>query len=289
MVATLILAQILAADPAAVKTRIRGSVEASLRRKVGQHSSALAAQVARLLRWRGNLIRDIHPDDRIAVDYELDAEGEPLLGALDYRGSAITLKAYRFTGPDQIARFYDAKGQLIEPLMKHHPVPTYVQITENVQDQRGLRKHHGIDFKAAMGAPVILPFAGTVKRVNWSTRFNGNCVEVLYTKPRMLARFLHLDTVVAGVKAGAKLPAGFRVGTVGNTGRSSAPHLHYELRSLRGAVLRPLKVHATEVRQLPPGSMPLFRARMVEARHRLEGKPSLQGALLPAAERSSRP
>ena len=54
-----------------------------------------------------------------------------------------------------------------------------------------------------------------------------------------VARFLHLDRVF--VRRGQKLTAGARIGAVGSTGRSSAPHLHYEIRKFRSTKKSPVK------------------------------------------------
>ena len=60
------------------------------------------------------------------------------------------------------------------------------------------------------------------------------------------ARFLHLLEVDATTTRGAKLQAGAAIAKVGSTGRSSAPHLHYDLRNKAGTILDPLAWHGTE-------------------------------------------
>ena len=90
-----------------------------------------------------------------------------------------------------------------------------------------------MDFKAPVGTPVYMPWAGTVKRVNWNWKYNGNCLEIS-TPDGKLVRFLHLQELDGSLKAGMKVKAGQRIADSGNTGRSFAPHLHYELRSSSG-------------------------------------------------------
>ena len=65
----------------------------------------------------------------------------------------------------------------------------------------GVSKHHVIDLKAPTGTPIILPFRGTVQRVNWIRRVNGNCVEVKYSDGN-LRRFLHLHDVSKDLRPG---------------------------------------------------------------------------------------
>ena len=228
-------------EPAPLTVVIRGSLEQSFTRAVPAHGEALSAEVARLLRWRGDVNRQIHAGDRVVLIYSEPATGEPELLALQFMGLQLQLQAYRYTGADQIARYYDAAGALIEPEMVNTPVPATVQITETMQHGRGRRHHNGIDLKAAQGTPIRMPFAGQVRRVNWSTRANGNCIEVTYDSG-LVGRFLHLYRVHPEVRVGARLPADAPLGQVGSTGHSNAAHLHYEI--LReGTPLEPLDVH----------------------------------------------
>ncbi len=224
--------------------RIKGSISQSLRKVVGKDGAALAAQTARLLRWKGDVIRNVQPNDRLSILHAPDTEGQPQLVAMVYSGSEISLQAYRFPDEDGIARYYDEYGQMIEPALKKNPVPAWVQITEIVQSGRGKRRHRGLDFKAPIGTPIILPWDAKITRVNWSTRRNGQCVEARFGN-KNIALFLHLDKIDPKTRPGAWLKAGDQIGTVGNTGRSTAAHLHYEMHSADAKLLDPIKVHGT--------------------------------------------
>lgn len=272
MLTALILAA-LATPPSAAQAKIRGSIEATLTRKVGSDGPALAAQVARLLRWRGDVVHDVHPRDELSLLWETDDAGEPILVALTYRGAELELEAHRFTDASGVARYYDPDGLLVEPMLEDHPVPDYEQITEDVQSGRGRRTHNGIDLKAEEGTPIYLPYDATVYRVNWLTHINGNCLEVKYRESGIFARFLHLDAVASGLRPGQTLRAGTEIGTVGNTGRSSAPHLHYELRTSSGVVLRPVEVHGTRTATVAPDRGAAFRATVERNRRVLAGGP----------------
>jgi murein DD-endopeptidase MepM/ murein hydrolase activator NlpD len=257
MLATLLVTTVVAAPPSAIHVAVVGSIDAALTHVLPHEGGALAAQVARLLRWRGDIVKNIHRGDDLQLVYE--SEPQPELVALKYRGSEISLSAYRYLAEDGQLRFYDEEGRLIEPVLKNAPTAVYTQITELVQHGRGKRKHAGIDLKAPEGTPVRLPFEAQVLRVNWSRRVNGNCVEVAYPEGR-IARFLHLARVAKGLQAGMRLQPGAEVGTVGSTGHSLAPHLHYEIRDPDDRPIDPLVLHGTTHDALPASARQAFAA-----------------------------
>ncbi|MEZ0314614.1 MAG: M23 family metallopeptidase [Myxococcota bacterium] len=242
--------------PTSITMTVEGSIEATLQRALpSKDASELAAQVARLMRWRGDFIRHAQRGDVMTLLYE-QGETQQELVAVAYRGQELRLTAYRYADENGVQRFYDENGTLIEPGIKNSPVARYTQITERVDPGRGNRRHAGMDFKAPTGSPVRLPFAGRVNRVNWN-RVNGRCVEVAIGGGR-LVRFLHLDSIAKNVKPGAQLAIGSSIGTVGNTGRSSAPHLHYEIRDSGDHPLEPDKIHGTFVVKLGKEQQPDF-------------------------------
>ncbi len=266
MLAVLFACSTLAAAipaPTSLTLTVEGSIEATLARALpSKDASELAAQVARLMRWRGDYIRHAQKGDAMTLLYE-QGETQQELVALAYRGQEIKLTAYRYDDENGVPRFYDENGTLIEPGIKNSPVARYTQITERVDPGRGNRRHAGMDFKAPTGSPVRLPFAGRVNRVNWN-RVNGRCVEVAVGGGR-LVRFLHLDSIAKNVKPGTQLAVGAAIGTVGNTGRSSAPHLHYEIRDSGDHPLEPDKIHGTFTVKLGKEQQPAFaktRARL---------------------------
>ncbi len=264
----LFTAAMTASSPSSVRTSIKGSIEASLVRVVGGDGPALAAQVARLLRWRGDVVRNVQPRDELRLLYE--HAPDPELLAIVYRGSEIQLTAYRFDDGGGVPRFYDQDGTLVEPRLVANPVPDYVQITEVPQRGSGKRRHKGLDLKAPEGTPVLLPFAAVVTRVNWATRANGKCIEVAYGDGSV-ARFLHLSEVDPLVTVKARLKAGVRLGAVGSTGRSSAPHLHYEMRDRDGSVINPLDRHGTKTARLTPHQKIAFDTQRAEYDRALRG------------------
>ncbi len=256
---TLLIALSIFGSSYYVSAEVVGSIEATLTKQTGSHGPALAAQTARLLGWKGDVARHVYRGDKLRLAYTI--EEVPQLLALEYDGLKIDIGAYGFKGKDGIRRYYDAQGKGIEPAIKHSPLSNYDQITEVPQRGRGKRRHSGVDFKAATGTPIHMPFNGRVNRVNWSTRINGKCIEVIFPSGKK-ARFLHLHTVDKSVKAGRNLKAGAPLGTVGSTGRSGGPHLHYEILSPAGKILNPLDIHGTKPFFIPAGLKKRFQAQV---------------------------
>lgn len=99
--------------------------------------------------------------------------------------------------------------------------------------------HEGIDFVAPVGTPVLVTAPGQVMLAEFSGAY-GNLVEVSHEEG-FVTRYAHLKTIM--VKPGQQLARLDRVGTLGNTGRSTGPHLHYEV-IYRGLPMHPAKALA---------------------------------------------
>lgn len=99
--------------------------------------------------------------------------------------------------------------------------------------------HEGIDFVAPVGTPVLATAPGQVLRAEYSGAY-GNMVEVSH-QDGFVTRYAHLKTIF--VKPGQFIRREETLGTLGNTGRSTGPHLHYEV-LLRGQPMHPAKALA---------------------------------------------
>lgn len=86
--------------------------------------------------------------------------------------------------------------------------------------------HEGIDFAAPMGTPVYATADGEIKNSGRESGY-GNCIEIDHGY-NYVSRYAHLNEIL--VQDGEKVKRGQKIGTVGSTGKSSGPHLHYEVR-----------------------------------------------------------
>ena len=102
--------------------------------------------------------------------------------------------------------------------------------------RRRMAMHHGIDFKAAYGAPIRATAAGTVVKAGWEGAY-GRMVEVRHDNG-LSTRYAHMSAIK--VKKGQSVKRGMIVGRLGNTGRSTGAHLHYETR-INGNAINPIR------------------------------------------------
>jgi murein DD-endopeptidase MepM/ murein hydrolase activator NlpD len=99
--------------------------------------------------------------------------------------------------------------------------------------------HEGIDFVAPVGTPVLATAAGVVLRAEYSGAY-GQMVEIAHAD-EFVTRYAHLHSL--HVKVGDRVAQHASVGSLGNTGRSTGPHLHYEV-IYKGRAMHPVKAMA---------------------------------------------
>ena len=101
---------------------------------------------------------------------------------------------------------------------------------------RKLTSHSGVDISTNTGVPIVAPADGIVVKANWASGYG----QVIYISHGYgySSRYGHLSKIA--VKAGQKIKRGDTIGYVGSTGRSTGPHLHYEVR-VNGQPVNPLE------------------------------------------------
>lgn len=98
--------------------------------------------------------------------------------------------------------------------------------------------HAGMDFSANVGTPVYATGNGTVQKAGWEGLY-GNCI-VINQGFGYVTRYAHLSKI--DVKVGQKVVRGETIGKVGSTGKSTGPHLHYEVH-LKGQIMNPVNYY----------------------------------------------
>jgi murein DD-endopeptidase len=253
---------------------IAGSLYATLGKTLpGREADILNAQIGRILIWWMDVRRDVLPGDRVQALYESapkPLEWHLLLVTYQNEQSAKKHRAYYFQSKGaRYGRYYDEEGLEIEARLQDGPIQEYEQITE-LMNLSG-RRHRGVDYKTDEGTPVVTPYRARVLRRNWKFRGNGNCLELLYLQSGVVALFMHLQEVLPAIQPGVVLEPGTVVAKTGNTGRSTAPHLHYELHGPGGNLLNPFKAQPTTRSKLEGDELRLFQEKRVLLDRWLQG------------------
>lgn len=232
----------------------------------------LALTVSRILVWNLNLTKDPRPGDLVEVLYRLDPEDEVDIDVLGLRYVSgkfdKTFESWQFAPAGwTFPGWFDGDGREVAAFLTDGPIKQYQQITSLIGDGRG---HSGMDFKTPVGTELYAPFDGTITRTNWKWKYNGNCLELRGSDGRT-AKMLHLSDLAEGIAPGTKVQAGQLVALSGNTGRSFAPHLHYELSNASGRTLDPVDEHATRHRLLGGADKAAFATVVADLRARMDG------------------
>jgi murein DD-endopeptidase MepM/ murein hydrolase activator NlpD len=184
---------------------------------------------------------------------------EPLVLAVRYQSQklGVTRTALRFQPAGApFARYYDTSGTELEERLIDSPLDEYEQVTSLLRDGRG---HKGVDFKVPVGTDVHAPVDGVVTRRNWKFRSNGNCLAIEDQASHRELLFLHLSETAPGIRPGSHVKKGEVIAKTGNTGHTTAPHLHYQMMSPDQRVLDPFAVQETTRRKLSVSDMPAFQ------------------------------
>jgi len=211
--------------------------------------------------------REIRSGDQFAVFYEafygedgrLIKTGKLMKAALTVQGEPKILYGYR-PASSAIVQYYDESGQNARRALLRTPVK-YGRISSNY----GMRKHpilgyskmhSGVDFAAPTGTPIRAAGDGVI---NYRARKGGygKYVRIRHNGTYSTA-YAHLSRYANGQKNGTRVKQGEIIGYVGSTGRSTGPHLHYEIIK-NGKHTNPMRVKLPNGKKLSSEEMIAFR------------------------------
>ncbi len=212
--------------------------------------------------------RDIQAGDRFSIFFEKFADergrlvksGDAMYLAL--KTGKISKEFYRFTTPDDgKSDFYDAKGQSARKFLIRTPVNA-ARVSSGFGYRRHpvlgyTRLHKGVDFAAPTGTPIVAAAGGVVVKASWFGSY-GRYVRIRHSKGFETA-YAHMSGFAKNIRNGAKVSQGQRIGYVGTTGRSTGPHLHYEV-LIKGAAINPNSLRPQTGRQLSGTMLAAFAA-----------------------------
>ena len=132
---------------------------------------------------------------------------------------------------------------------------------------RKVQPHHGVDYAAPTGTPVMTIGDGVVTSVKYEGA-GGNVVRIKHNSVYSTA-YLHLSKYASGLKAGQRVKQGDVIGYVGSTGRSTGPHLDFRVWK-NGTAINPLTMDSPPAEPLKEENKAAFQAAITEYQSMIE-------------------
>ncbi len=191
---------------------------------------------ARIYGFQVDFQRDIRKKDKFQIMYEVFLNekkeivetGEILFANLELSGQDNSLYYFDKEGSEG---HYDKNGKSVKKALMKTPING-----ARLSSPFGMRKHpidgfnkmhRGTDFAAPMGTPIMASGDGIVKKAGWCGG-GGNCVKIRHNSTYQTI-YAHMSKFARGIKSGVRVKQGQTIGYVGSTGKSTGPHLHYEV------------------------------------------------------------
>lgn len=206
-------------------------------RKAGIHP-ALLSQLADIFTWDLDLTRAVQKGGTYKILYEQRSrkgqEAKPVMRILaaEINNAGQKLTAIYFEKQKGQGNYYNLEGRSLARAFLRFPLE-FTSITSQFTESRfhPLLKtnvpHTGVDFAAQRGTPVRAVGDGIISEAGWNGSY-GKAIDIKHDAS-YLSRYAHLHNFAPGIHPGVKVFKGQVIGYVGSTGRSTGPHLHFEL------------------------------------------------------------
>jgi murein DD-endopeptidase MepM/ murein hydrolase activator NlpD len=196
----------------------------------------IIVEFARIYGFQVDFQRDIRKNDNFQIMYEIfeDDNGKVFetgnIIFADLKLSGINNSLYHFNKKGSEGH-YDRNGRSVEKALMKTPING-----ARLSSAFGMRKHpidgynkmhKGTDFAAPMGTPIMASGNGVITRARWCGG-GGNCVKIKHNSTYQTI-YAHMKSFGRGIKEGVRVKQGQIIGYVGSTGKSTGPHLHYEV------------------------------------------------------------
>lgn len=224
----------------------------------------LSAELSEIYAWTIDFF-GLQRGDRFKVIYEEEFIGDESAGirgihAALFEHSGNAIYAIPFI-QDSTLSFYDTTGASLRKAFLKAPL-RYSRISSRFSGARMhpilkiVRPHHGIDYSAPIGTPVVAIGDGRVTSTSYE-KGAGRMVRITHNSVYSTA-YLHLSRYGTGIAPGVYVKQGQVIGYVGSSGLSTGPHLDFRFYR-NGHAIDPLKVEAPPVNPVAPESMEEFR------------------------------
>ena len=193
-------------------------------------------EFARIYGFQVDFQRDIRKNDIFQIMYEVfeDDNGKVFetgnIVFADLKLNGMNNSLYFFDKKNSKGH-YDENGKSVKKALMKTPING-----ARLSSAFGMRKHpidgynkmhKGTDFAAPMGTPIMASGDGVITRARWCGG-GGNCIKIKHNSTYETI-YAHMKNFARGIREGVRVKQGQIIGYVGSTGKSTGPHLHYEV------------------------------------------------------------
>ena len=224
--------------------------------------------------------RDINNGDLIEILFEADyTKNNNLVGIPKLLYASMSLKdhkieLFRYKLQNAKVDYFDPSGKSIRKSIMRTPISG-----ARLSSRFGMRKHpilgyskmhRGVDFAARRGTPIMAAGDGRVSFAGRNGSY-GKFIEIRHLNG-FSTRYGHLHKFSKKIKKGSIVKQGQIIGFVGNSGRSTGPHLHYEVKH-KNRIINPMTLKLPSRMEIEQQEMPNFYANISLTRERLATTP----------------
>ena len=245
---------------------ISGTLSASMQKQ--GVPSRVVANFINIFSYSVDFRRDLRKGDKFEIIYENKItpngetvkSGDILYAALQLRKDKIAL--YRFKDKNGSVDYYNEKGYAMKKTLDRKPMSfKQARISSPFGRRfhpilRSYRVHWGVDYAAPKGTLVYAAGDGVIQMAKYNGGY-GNFIKIRHNSEYSTA-YGHMWKFAKGMRPGVRVKQGQVIGYVGSTGRSTGPHLHYEVLQ-NGKRVNPLKIKAAAGENLSGKKLASFK------------------------------
>jgi len=224
----------------------------------------LAVELSDIYAWTIDFFA-IQKGDQFTVIFDEDFVNGESIGLGKIYSASFTqggdiFYAIRFTQEDGDS-FFDEKGNSLRKAFLKAPLK-FSRISSRFSNHRMhpvlriVRPHHGVDYAAATGTPVVSIGDGVVIQKSYQAAGGGNYVKIKHNSVYTTS-YMHLSKFASGLRAGTRVKQGEVIGYVGSTGLASGPHLDFRV-YIGGTAVDPLKIKSEPAEPVKPANLGKF-------------------------------
>lgn len=257
-----------------------GTINSSLYNEASRQNvpDRVILELIRTYSWAVDFQRDLRQGDQFEIMYEeyQTVDGAKVKGRGNILYANLRLgdndsPIYRFERNNGDVDFYEADGSSIRKTLMKTPIDG-ARLSSGFGYRKhpvlGYRKKHkGLDFAAPSGTPIYAAGDGVIEIMGRKGAY-GNYVRIRHNHGLKTA-YAHLKGFKRGLSSGKRVKQGQVIGYVGTTGRSTGPHLHYEV-LMNGTQVNPRTVKLPQGHKLNKDEMDMFQGLVAQTQYELE-------------------